>query len=198
MLLAPFLEQATPSAISSTGSLTVQAEDEAAADALEMAKTDMLAVVKGIFPAVERVIIARPSGPSVSGSHKRVTEKKSDSNASRRFENETPFSVPRSTRSTSSCWTDSSSDSVFLRGALPPLATRCERRVAFRFTSDAWVPMADIMKILQQAQQMQGRLKQIQDELEARTVNAASGGGMVTVEADGKGKSGRSRSIRRS
>jgi DNA polymerase-3 subunit gamma/tau len=74
MLLAPFLEQATPSAISSTGSLTVQAEDEAAADALEMAKTDMLAVVKGIFPAVERVVIARPSGPSVSGSHKRVTE----------------------------------------------------------------------------------------------------------------------------
>ena len=48
--------------------------------------------------------------------------------------------------------------------------------------------MPDIMKILQQAQQMQGRLKQIQDELEARTVNAASGGGMVTVEADGKGQ----------
>ena len=48
--------------------------------------------------------------------------------------------------------------------------------------------MADIMKILQQAQQMQGRLKQIQDELEARTVSAASGGGMVSVEADGKGQ----------
>ena len=48
--------------------------------------------------------------------------------------------------------------------------------------------MPDIMKILQQAQQMQGRLKQIQDELEARTVNAASGGGMVAVEADGKGQ----------
>ena len=48
--------------------------------------------------------------------------------------------------------------------------------------------MPDITKILQQAQQMQGRLKQIQDELEARTVNAASGGGMVTVEADGKGQ----------
>jgi hypothetical protein len=74
MLLAPFLEQATPSAISAAGSLTVQAEDEAAADALEMAKGDMLTVVKSIFPAVERVIIARPSGPSVSGSHKRVTE----------------------------------------------------------------------------------------------------------------------------
>ena len=48
--------------------------------------------------------------------------------------------------------------------------------------------MPDIMKILQQAQQMQGRLKQIQDELEARTVNASAGGGMVTVEADGKGQ----------
>jgi nucleoid-associated protein EbfC len=48
--------------------------------------------------------------------------------------------------------------------------------------------MPDIMKILQQAQQMQGQLKKIQDELEARTVNAAAGGGMVTVEADGKGQ----------
>jgi len=48
--------------------------------------------------------------------------------------------------------------------------------------------MADIMKILQQAQQMQGQLKKIQDDLESRTVNAASGGGMVSVEADGKGQ----------
>jgi DNA-binding YbaB/EbfC family protein len=48
--------------------------------------------------------------------------------------------------------------------------------------------MADMMKILQQAQQMQSRLQEIQDELEKRTVSAASGGGMVTVEADGKGQ----------
>lgn len=48
--------------------------------------------------------------------------------------------------------------------------------------------MADFMKILQQAQQMQGRLQQIQDELQARTVTATSGGGMVTCEADGKGQ----------
>jgi DNA-binding YbaB/EbfC family protein len=48
--------------------------------------------------------------------------------------------------------------------------------------------MADIMKILQQAQQMQGRLQQMQEELSARTVSAASGGGMVTVEVDGKGQ----------
>jgi len=74
MLLAPFLEQATPSAISASGSLTVQADDEAAADALEMAKADMLGVVKNMFPAIERVVIARPSVPSASGSHKRVTE----------------------------------------------------------------------------------------------------------------------------
>ncbi len=47
--------------------------------------------------------------------------------------------------------------------------------------------MADFMKILQQAQEMQGRLQQVQDELQQRTVSAASGGGMVTVEADGKG-----------
>ena len=48
--------------------------------------------------------------------------------------------------------------------------------------------MADIMKILQQAQQMQGRLQQIQDELAQKTVEASAGGGMVTVEADGKGQ----------
>ena len=48
--------------------------------------------------------------------------------------------------------------------------------------------MADLMKILQQAQQMQGRLQQIQDELQQKSVSGAAGGGMVTVEADGKGQ----------
>lgn len=48
--------------------------------------------------------------------------------------------------------------------------------------------MADIMKILQQAQEMQGRLQQVQDELQNKTVSAAAGGGMVTVEADGRGQ----------
>jgi hypothetical protein len=48
--------------------------------------------------------------------------------------------------------------------------------------------MADIMKIMQQAQQMQGKLQQIQEELAQRTVSASSGGGMVTVDADGKGQ----------
>ena len=41
--------------------------------------------------------------------------------------------------------------------------------------------------MMQQAQQMQGKLAELQDELASRTVTGASGGGMVTVDADGKG-----------
>jgi DNA-binding YbaB/EbfC family protein len=48
--------------------------------------------------------------------------------------------------------------------------------------------MPDFTKILEQAQQMQGRLEKIQGELEGMTVTATAGGGMVTVEADGKGQ----------
>ena len=47
--------------------------------------------------------------------------------------------------------------------------------------------MADFSKILEQAQQMQSRMKEMQSELEKQTVTAAAGGGMVIVEADGKG-----------
>jgi hypothetical protein len=47
--------------------------------------------------------------------------------------------------------------------------------------------MTDIMKLMQQAQEMQGRLQQMQAALESQTVTGSSGGGMVTVEADGKG-----------
>src|SRR5258705_12394472 len=47
--------------------------------------------------------------------------------------------------------------------------------------------MADFMKILQQAQEMQGKLQQVQEELGQRTVTASSGGGMVGVQADGQG-----------
>lgn len=48
--------------------------------------------------------------------------------------------------------------------------------------------MADFSKIMEQAQLMQGRLEKIQDELQGMSVSATSGGGMVTVEADGKGQ----------
>ena len=47
--------------------------------------------------------------------------------------------------------------------------------------------MADFSKIFEQAQQMQARMQQMQSELEKQTVIATSGGGMVTIEADGKG-----------
>ena len=47
--------------------------------------------------------------------------------------------------------------------------------------------MADFSKILEQAQQMQGRLEKVQAELANMTVSGSSGGGMVTVDADGKG-----------
>jgi len=47
--------------------------------------------------------------------------------------------------------------------------------------------MRDIMKLLQQAQDMQGQLKKIQDELEQMTVTGAAGGGMVSAEVNGQG-----------
>lgn len=48
--------------------------------------------------------------------------------------------------------------------------------------------MADLFKILQQAQQMQGKLQQMQEELQHRTVTGSAGGGLVTVDADGRGQ----------
>ena len=42
------------------------------------------------------------------------------------------------------------------------------------------------MKMLQQAQELQGRLQKVEQELQQQTVRA-SGGGMVTVEANGHG-----------
>lgn len=47
--------------------------------------------------------------------------------------------------------------------------------------------MTDFMKMMQQAQQMTGKLQEVQDQLGRLTVTGASGGGLVKVEADGKG-----------
>lgn len=44
------------------------------------------------------------------------------------------------------------------------------------------------MKMLQQAQEMQGKFQALQTELQKETVTASSGGGLVTVEANGKGE----------
>jgi hypothetical protein len=48
--------------------------------------------------------------------------------------------------------------------------------------------MPDFMKILQQAQEMQGKFSKIQEELEQITVTGSAGGGMVNVEVTGTSK----------
>ena len=45
----------------------------------------------------------------------------------------------------------------------------------------------DFLKIMQQAQEVKAKMEQLQDELRHITVSGSAGGGMVTVEADGKG-----------
>lgn len=46
----------------------------------------------------------------------------------------------------------------------------------------------NFQQILQMGQQVQARISQLQSELGQRTVTCSSGGGMVTVTADGRGK----------
>lgn len=48
--------------------------------------------------------------------------------------------------------------------------------------------MADFMKILQQAREMQDRFQKIQDELQHATLKGSAGGGMVTAEVSGTGQ----------
>lgn len=48
--------------------------------------------------------------------------------------------------------------------------------------------MPDFMKILQQAQELQGRMQKVQDELQQITVSGSAGGGMVTAEVNGQGQ----------
>lgn len=47
--------------------------------------------------------------------------------------------------------------------------------------------MTDFLKMIQQAQQMTGKLQEVQEKLGKATVTGSAGGGMVKVEADGKG-----------
>ena len=47
--------------------------------------------------------------------------------------------------------------------------------------------MQDLMKLVQQAQEMQGQLKKLQDELAQMTITGKAGGGMVTAEVNGQG-----------
>jgi|ERR1051325_974253 DNA-binding YbaB/EbfC family protein len=47
--------------------------------------------------------------------------------------------------------------------------------------------MRDIMKILQQAQEMQGKMQKMQEELQQMTLTGTAGGGMVSADVDGQG-----------
>lgn len=47
--------------------------------------------------------------------------------------------------------------------------------------------MTDFLKMMQQAQQMSGKLQEVQEVLGRLSVTGSAGGGLVTVEADGKG-----------
>ena len=46
--------------------------------------------------------------------------------------------------------------------------------------------MKDFREMLKQAQEIQSRLAKLQEELAAKTVEASSGGGMVTVVVNGR------------
>lgn len=48
--------------------------------------------------------------------------------------------------------------------------------------------MTNFQQILQMGQQVQARMSELQTELGNRSVTSSSGGGMVTVTADGRGK----------
>lgn len=48
--------------------------------------------------------------------------------------------------------------------------------------------MTNFQQLFQLGQQVQARLSELQTELGNRTVTSSSGGGMVTVTADGKGR----------
>jgi hypothetical protein len=47
--------------------------------------------------------------------------------------------------------------------------------------------MTDFLKMMQQAQQMSGKLQEVQESLAKLSVTGTAGGGLVSVEADGKG-----------
>lgn len=47
--------------------------------------------------------------------------------------------------------------------------------------------MTNFQQLFQMGQQVQARITQLQSELDQRTVTSSSGGGMVTVTADGRG-----------
>ncbi len=59
--------------------------------------------------------------------------------------------------------------------------------------------MTDLSQLMQLSQKLQSKMSELQESLESKTVQASSGGGMVTVTVDGKGQVKQDRShLRRS
>jgi len=48
--------------------------------------------------------------------------------------------------------------------------------------------MNNLQQLMQLGQQLQSKMTKLQESLESRKISAASGGGMVTVTVDGKGR----------
>ncbi len=48
--------------------------------------------------------------------------------------------------------------------------------------------MTDFQQLMQLGQKLQSKMTQLQESLESTSLSATSGGGMVTVTVDGKGK----------
>jgi DNA-binding YbaB/EbfC family protein len=74
------------------------------------------------------------------------------------------------------------------RGLVSDLRRRVRAGYIHLFRTGRLRSMTNFQQILQMGQQVQARLSQLQTELGQRTVTTTSGGGMVTVTADGRGK----------
>jgi DNA-binding YbaB/EbfC family protein len=48
--------------------------------------------------------------------------------------------------------------------------------------------MTDFLRIVQQAQELSGKIKAAEEELRSRTVGGSAGGGLVSAEVDGRGR----------
>ena len=63
----------------------------------------------------------------------------------------------------------------------------CERQVALSHGEEGNLMSKNLLNnLMKQAQQMQERVKKVQEEAGSKTVEASSGGGMVTVVANGR------------
>ncbi|HEU4629490.1 MAG TPA: DNA polymerase III subunit gamma/tau [Gemmatimonadaceae bacterium] len=62
VMLATLLGDTLPVAVSASGVVTIEAEDEAAATGLETGRDDLLAALGAIFPGIQRVVVRGSSG----------------------------------------------------------------------------------------------------------------------------------------